>query len=664
LATKAWAQEPTTGAPTALVSATPVSESQVPRLVKFSDTLQDDSGKPRTGITGVTFLLYKDQTGGAPLWLETQNVNLDAKGHYTILLGSSKSDGLPAELFASGEARWLAVQAEHQPEQPRVLLLSVPYALKAMDAETLGGRPVSDFALSSPQNSNSAQVTKRSGAAAGDAVGQKSGLATVTGSGTKNFIPIWTSTTALGNSTIFETGGKVGIGTTTPGTLFDVNGTGGFRDTLTLFPKGSDPTLSVQGTGFAVNNRGLVSFVSGQTFPGTGTISGVTAGTDLIGGGTSGNVTLNLNTSALQTQNDARYAKLAANNSFTGNQSVLGNVVINNGLFANTGSFVGNTTTSPLLSLRQAGFAEAMDIISSESDALFASSGANRGVAIVGEATAGTSFNVGLNGFSASSGGVGTFGTGEVGSNTAQGIAGCCAIGVWGDSGASGSGPAGVVATADDAKALVVVNNSPSGLPTAILVNNESSTNNLGVLVAQGKFGFCSIDTNGNLFCSGNITPVVPVDHGQRHVALYYVEAPQNWFEDFGSGQLASGAATVPLDPTFTQTVDTVSDYHVFLTPEGDCRGLYVSHKTATGFEVREFGDGQSNIAFSYRVVALRQGYQSVRLADMTQAVEKVKTSIPKPLATPGLRLSLPVRPAQSSNLAQLGANTPNSGSH
>src|SRR5208282_825488 len=55
--------------------------------------------------------------------------------------------GLPADLFSQEEQRWLGVQAEGQPEQPRVLLVSVPYAFKAHEAETLGGRSVSDFVL-------------------------------------------------------------------------------------------------------------------------------------------------------------------------------------------------------------------------------------------------------------------------------------------------------------------------------------------------------------------------------------------------------------------------------------------------------------------------------------------------------------------------------------
>ena len=42
----------------------------VPTLVNFSGNLTDLNGKPLTGTVGVTFLLYKDQQGGAPLWIE------------------------------------------------------------------------------------------------------------------------------------------------------------------------------------------------------------------------------------------------------------------------------------------------------------------------------------------------------------------------------------------------------------------------------------------------------------------------------------------------------------------------------------------------------------------------------------------------------------------
>ena len=127
------------------------------------------------------------------------------------------------------------------------------------------------------------------------------------------------------------------------------------------------------------------------------------------------------------------------------------------------------------------------------------------------------------------------------------------------------------------------------------------------------------IDVSGNLSCTGTKSAVVPVDGGARKVALYAVESPENWFEDFGSGQLSNGAVTVALEPTFRETVNTDTDYHVFLTPNGDSHGLYVAQKTPTSFEVREQGGGTSSIAFDYRIVAHRKGYEQIRLADKTK---------------------------------------------
>jgi hypothetical protein len=54
-----------------------------------------------------------------------------------------------------------------------------------------------------------------------------SASAQVSGSGAHNYVPIWTSAATLGNSTIFETGGKVGIGNTSPGATLDVTGANG-----------------------------------------------------------------------------------------------------------------------------------------------------------------------------------------------------------------------------------------------------------------------------------------------------------------------------------------------------------------------------------------------------------------------------------------------------
>ena len=60
----------------------------VPPLVNFSGVLTDVNGKPitTTGVVGVSFLFYSEQEGGAPLWMETQNVQPDKNGYYTVML--------------------------------------------------------------------------------------------------------------------------------------------------------------------------------------------------------------------------------------------------------------------------------------------------------------------------------------------------------------------------------------------------------------------------------------------------------------------------------------------------------------------------------------------------------------------------------------------------
>ena len=90
--------------------------SALPRLVRFSGTAKDAAGNPATGATGITFALHAEQTGGAPLWTETQNVQAGAGGHYTVLLGPAKSEGLPADLFTAEQAHWVGVSVDGQAE--------------------------------------------------------------------------------------------------------------------------------------------------------------------------------------------------------------------------------------------------------------------------------------------------------------------------------------------------------------------------------------------------------------------------------------------------------------------------------------------------------------------------------------------------------------------
>ena len=233
------------------IAQTPApTASALPRLVRFGGAVKDLNGNPLTGVVGITFAFYSEKTGGAPLWLETQNATADSNGHYTVLLGSTKPEGLPAELFTSEQARWVGVQVSGQPEQPRVLLVSAPYALKAGDAETIGGLPPSAFVLAAPVAIGS--TTSSSTAAT---VPPPAATDVTTTGGTLNYLPLFSGAATIIDSSVFQTGsgttGKIGIDTTTPATQLDVNGAGTFRGTLSL------PATGVATAGGGKNSQGL-----------------------------------------------------------------------------------------------------------------------------------------------------------------------------------------------------------------------------------------------------------------------------------------------------------------------------------------------------------------------------------------------------------------------
>jgi len=478
--------------------------SVVPNVVNYNGTLTDASGRPLTAISGVTFSLYKASDGGAPLWMETQNLQPDSRGHFSAKLGSASGHGLPADVFASGEARWLGVRPQGQEEQPRVLLLSVPYALKALDAETLGGKPASAFLTAPSANS-----------------GVSNPATNVTGSGTKDFIPMWTGKTRLGNSKVFQsTSGQIGIGTTAPGSMLDVRGDGNFSGTLDA------ASAAINGN---IGASGNISAAQGITA--TGSMSGLQG---VFGSST------------------------ASENAVVG---------INNG----------------------AGFSATAGINHDSGD-----------------------LSYGVSGQSYSQVGVGVLGYGVNFSNTYKALAGLEPFGVVGDAqDMSGVIPVGVWGTADAGAGVVGENNSTVE-PAGVFVNFNTGL----AFEAEGKKGNCKIDTSGDLSCTGTAGAVVSLPD-KRWVSLYSVESAENWFEDFGSGMLAKGAAVVNLEPAFAQTVNTKTEYHVFITPNGESEGLYVVNKTAGGFEVREQHGGHSNIGFDYRIVGHRMGYENVRMEDV-----------------------------------------------
>jgi hypothetical protein len=391
---------------------------------------------------------------------------------------------------------------------------------------------------------------------------QDSAPPAITGTGTPNHITKWITTTSIGNSSIFETtGGKVGIGTTSPTVKFDLKGMGAIRDTLTLFPNTTHPTLAVSGTAFKLSSTGLVTFVAGQTFPGTGsgTVTSVASGAGLTGG---------------------------------------------------------PITTSGTLSIKTAGVTNAM--LANPSLKVNAGTGLSGG----GTVALGGSTTLSNTGVLSVATGAGITNSG--GQNPTLGID----TSVVPELGLSNffTVPQFMEGYVDafpdnNSVALYGFNISTDVDHPSMYLENDDSTD-AGDLVFEavgGVFGgLCTIDVTGNLFCNGSTGAVVK-GHNNKKVGLYNVQSSENWIEDFGSGQLSGGLAVVRLEPHFAQTVSGGANYHVFLTPAWDCEGLYVTNRTSNSFDFREINSGRSSVAFDYRIVVHRKGYESSRLPDVTR---------------------------------------------
>ena len=223
----------------------------VPRLITITGVYRPADGKPPAAIETVTLSVYADAEGGAPLFQETQQVTLDDRGRYSIVLGAAHADGIPSSIFAAG-GQWLGTVFERtgEIEGPRVRLTSVPYALRAADADTLGGRPASDYVLGTGSTTSGRMRSTSSDAAPADEQ-----------PGTVNFLAKYVGPTTVANSALYETGGAVGLGTTVPLDLFHVRftNTGGNATGLAVQNLGNTAT-SYSGMLFYDQNGALGQF--------------------------------------------------------------------------------------------------------------------------------------------------------------------------------------------------------------------------------------------------------------------------------------------------------------------------------------------------------------------------------------------------------------------
>jgi hypothetical protein len=259
----------------ASVLAAPLAAgAQAPPYLPLQGVLYDDAGVPVDSDVVMTFSLYDTEIGGTALWTELQVVLVE-DGFFTAYLGESTV--LDLSVFRDNTDLWMGVMVEGDSEMRRAYLGSTPFSGYA---EYCGNVPEHghDF-------TDLTGTIDPSSLPSGLVVGAQSCSGTAKVSGVDSTGTI-TCTADLDTDT--DTTYTSGVGLILSGTQFAVD--------TSVIQRRVTGTCTVDQAITAVNGDGTVLCRSVYT----GDITGVTAGTGLTGGGTSGTVTLNADTTYLQ----------------------------------------------------------------------------------------------------------------------------------------------------------------------------------------------------------------------------------------------------------------------------------------------------------------------------------------------------------------------------
>jgi hypothetical protein len=374
----------------------------------------------------------------------------------------------------------------------------------------------------------------------------------------------------------YYTQGKVGIGTNNPQFSVDIQS---YLNPALSSIAFTNSTVAIRGEAFANSGDGIgVAGITDSTSPTSYGVQGYApaGGTGVYGSTLSGSA----------------YG-VRGQNTGAGGKGVWGDNPINSG----NGAGVYGTTSS------------------SSGYGVYGLNNSAGGIGILGTNGAMTGGGIGVYGFALSGAGYGVQGVNSATSGNAIGVLGTtpstAGFAVRGESTATTGSGRGVYGLSYSASGFGVQGENAGG-GTGVLGSSNTGIGVVGTTYSATNYG---VYANGKLGASGAKTAVVSTSQGRRE--LYSQESPEIWFEDFGEGQLLGGTARIDLDPLFLETV-TINDQHpmkVFIQLNDDCNGVYV-RRDATGFQVIELLGGASRAQFSYRVVAKRKGYDTIRMED------------------------------------------------
>lgn len=141
-------------------------------------------------------------------------------------------------------------------------------------------------------------------------------------------------------------------------------------------------------------------------------------------------------------------------------------------------------------------------------------------------------------------------------------------------------------------------------------VTNNKWAGYFDYLPSNNAYAYIGGRTGGTDYAilSNGVKSTMVQDEEGRNRIMYCPEAPEVLFTDAGTGQLTNGKVHITIDPILARNISVTNErpLKVFIQLEGDCNGVYVTNKTASGFDVIELKGGTSNTSFSYQLIANR----------------------------------------------------------